>query len=161
MFWAYFGSAVGVVLLLIVIFDVTQQTHTILHNFLIIKHDAFPPMIDAEHSIENERSLDPFALPASKIIGLPRGRRHAFRPASVINISGMSFGALSGRAVEALNRGALLAGCMQSTGEAASRLTTAAAATSSSRSEPATTAAATSAAASASIIWNRRSPTRR
>ena len=38
--------------------------------------------------------------------GAARGRRHAFRPASVVNISGMSFGALSGNAVEALNRGA-------------------------------------------------------
>ena len=38
MFWAYFGSAVGVVLLLVVIFDVTQRTHTILHNFPVIGH---------------------------------------------------------------------------------------------------------------------------
>ncbi len=31
---------------------------------------------------------------------------HAFRPASVVNISGMSFGSLSGPAIEAMNRGA-------------------------------------------------------
>lgn len=181
MFWAYFGSAVGVVLLLVVIFDVTQRAHTILHNFpiighfryvlerigpelrqyivtdndeerpftrdqrrwvyasakrqnnrfgfgsdnemerasnyLIIKHDPFPPLIDPKHSIENEAGHDPFLLPSAKIIGLSRGRRHAFRPESVVNISGMSFGALSGRAIEALNRGAHLAGCMQATGE--------------------------------------------
>ncbi|MBK5231019.1 MAG: FMN-binding glutamate synthase family protein, partial [Thermoleophilia bacterium] len=86
-------------------------------NYLIIKHNAFPPIVDPEHSIENAFTLDPFDVPAAKVIGQPRGRRHAFRPASVINISGMSFGALSGPAVEALNRGALLAGCMQSTGE--------------------------------------------
>jgi glutamate synthase domain-containing protein 2 len=35
----------------------------------------------------------------------------------VVNISGMSFGSLSGNAVEALNRGAALAGCLQNTGE--------------------------------------------
>jgi glutamate synthase (ferredoxin) len=36
-----------------------------------------------------------------------------------VNISGMSFGALSRNAVEALNRGAQLAGCLQNTGEGA------------------------------------------
>ena len=56
-------------------------------------------------------------LPAGKVIGAARGRLFAFRPASVVNISGMSFGALSANAVEALNRGAALAGCLQSTGE--------------------------------------------
>jgi glutamate synthase domain-containing protein 2 len=35
----------------------------------------------------------------------------------VVNISAMSFGSLSGPAVEALNRGAALAGCLQNTGE--------------------------------------------
>jgi glutamate synthase domain-containing protein 2 len=58
-------------------------------------------------------------LPCAKVLGGPRGRRHAFRPESVVNISGMSFGSLSGRAVEALNRGAELAGCLHNTGEGA------------------------------------------
>ena len=57
------------------------------------------------------------ALPSAKVLGGPRGRRHAFRPASVVNVSAMSFGSLSGPAVEALNRGAALAGCLQNTGE--------------------------------------------
>jgi glutamate synthase domain-containing protein 2 len=56
-------------------------------------------------------------LPAAKVLGAARGRRHAFRPASVVNVSGMSFGSLSGAAVEALNRGAALAGCLHNTGE--------------------------------------------
>jgi glutamate synthase domain-containing protein 2 len=56
-------------------------------------------------------------LPSAKVLGGTRGRTHAFRPASVVNISAMSFGSLSGRAVEALNRGAALAGCLQNTGE--------------------------------------------
>jgi glutamate synthase domain-containing protein 2 len=58
-------------------------------------------------------------VPCAKILGGPRERRHAFRPQSVVNISGMSFGALSGPAVEALNKGAALAGCLQNTGEGA------------------------------------------
>src|SRR3954465_12605924 len=56
-------------------------------------------------------------LPGAKVLGRARGRRKAFRPNSVVNISGMSFGSLSAPAVEALNRGAALAGCMQNTGE--------------------------------------------
>lgn len=86
-------------------------------NYLVIKHEAFPPMIDPAHSIENESGQDHFLLPAAKIIGLPRGRRKAFRPESVVNISGMSFGSLSARAIQALNGGARLAQCMQTTGE--------------------------------------------
>jgi glutamate synthase domain-containing protein 2 len=56
-------------------------------------------------------------LPCAKVLGAARGRRHAFRPDSVVNISGMSFGSLSGNAIEALNRGAALAGCLHNTGE--------------------------------------------
>ncbi len=58
-------------------------------------------------------------LPSAKVLGAARGRRLAFRPNSVVNISGMSFGALSGNAIEALNRGALEAGCLHNTGEGA------------------------------------------
>ncbi|MFD4262993.1 FMN-binding glutamate synthase family protein [Streptomyces sp. NPDC058534] len=61
---------------------------------------------------------DPQALlPSAKVLGGPRGRAKAFRPASVVNISAMSFGSLSGAAVTALNEGAALAGTLQNTGE--------------------------------------------
>lgn len=60
---------------------------------------------------------DDWPLPSAKVLGGPRERPRAFRPASLVNISGMSFGALSARAVESLNAGAALAGCMQTTGE--------------------------------------------
>jgi glutamate synthase domain-containing protein 2 len=59
------------------------------------------------------------ALPSAKVLGGPRGRTHAFRPRSVVNVSGMSFGALSRNAIEALNRGAEQVGCLQNTGEGA------------------------------------------
>src|SRR6185436_10901295 len=52
-----------------------------------------------------------------KILGGYRQRARAFRPASVVNISAMSYGSLSGVAVQALNRGAQLAGCFHNTGE--------------------------------------------
>jgi glutamate synthase (ferredoxin) len=58
-------------------------------------------------------------LPCGKVLGAARGRRAAFRPDSIVNVSGMSFGSLSGNAIEALNRGAALAGCLQNTGEGA------------------------------------------
>ncbi|MBP0460875.1 FMN-binding glutamate synthase family protein [Streptomyces montanisoli] len=61
---------------------------------------------------------DPQApLPCAKVLGGPRGRAKAFRPASVVNISAMSFGSLSGAAVTALNKGAEQAGAMHNTGE--------------------------------------------
>jgi glutamate synthase domain-containing protein 2 len=58
-------------------------------------------------------------LPSAKVLGESRRRRHAFRPNSVVNISGMSFGSLSGNAIEAMNRGAAEAGCLHNTGEGA------------------------------------------
>lgn len=58
-------------------------------------------------------------LPSAKVLGGPRGRRHRFRPDSVVNVSAMSFGSLSGPAIEAINRGAADAGCLHNTGEGA------------------------------------------
>lgn len=56
-------------------------------------------------------------LPSAKILGGPRGRRKAFRPTSVANISAMSYGSLSAPAIESLNEGARLAGALHNTGE--------------------------------------------
>ena len=83
-------------------------------NYLIIKHQAFP--------VNNPHPADPdydpqHLIPCAKILGASRGRAKAFRPSSVVNLSGMSFGSLSGPAVEALNRGAKIADCLQNTGE--------------------------------------------
>ncbi len=52
-----------------------------------------------------------------EVMGAGRGRWAAFRPDSVVNISAMSFGSLSGNAIAALNSGATLAGCLHNTGE--------------------------------------------
>ena len=43
--------------------------------------------------------------------------REPFTARSLVNISGMSYGALSAPAVQALSRGAALAGCWMDTGE--------------------------------------------
>ncbi len=79
-------------------------------NYLIIKHDTLGKPDDG-HDDES------YPLPSAKVLGGPRGRRHAFRPASVVNVSAMSFGSLSSAAVEALNRGSAIAGCLHNTGE--------------------------------------------
>ncbi len=83
-------------------------------NYLIVKHSAFP--IDDAHP--GEPNYDPLhRLPCAKVLGAARKRPKAFRPASIVNISAMSFGSLSAAAVEAMNRGCQLAGCLHNTGE--------------------------------------------
>ncbi len=83
-------------------------------NYLIIKHAAFP--LPDRHP--DDPHHDPrYRLPGAKVLGGPRGRKHAFRPASVVNVSGMSFGALSAHAVEAMNKGARIANILHNTGE--------------------------------------------
>ncbi|MDX1454850.1 MAG: FMN-binding glutamate synthase family protein [Gammaproteobacteria bacterium] len=56
-------------------------------------------------------------VPCLKVMGAAHGRRRPWRPRSVVNISGMSFGALGRNATRALNKGARLAGCYHNTGE--------------------------------------------
>lgn len=83
-------------------------------NHLVIKHAAFP-LADPQ---PGDEAYDPnFPIPCGKVLGAFRNRPGAFRFASVVNISGMSFGSLSGPAIEALNRGAQLANCLHNTGE--------------------------------------------
>jgi glutamate synthase (ferredoxin) len=83
-------------------------------NYLIIKHAAFP----LAEPRPGDADFDPnYLIPCAKVWGRARGRAKAFRPRSVVYISGMSYGSLSAPAVEALNRGALLANCLHNTGE--------------------------------------------
>ncbi len=83
-------------------------------NYLIIRHSAFP----LNEPLKGDEDFDPqFRIPCGKVVGAYRERRKAFRPASIVNISAMSYGSLSGAAIESLNRGAGIAGCMHNTGE--------------------------------------------
>ncbi|MCF6311837.1 MAG: FMN-binding glutamate synthase family protein [Verrucomicrobiales bacterium] len=83
-------------------------------NYLIVKHSAFP--LDTAHAGESGYDAD-YQIPCAKVLGGERKRKKAFRPRSVINVSGMSFGSLGRTAVEAMNRGCDLAGCLHNTGE--------------------------------------------
>jgi glutamate synthase domain-containing protein 2 len=83
-------------------------------GYILVRHSAFP--LHAPHA--GEPGYDPsYPLPSIRILGGFRGRKHAFRPQSIVNTSAMSYGSLSGRAVEAINRGVALAGALQNTGE--------------------------------------------
>ncbi|AKT51708.1 FMN-binding glutamate synthase family protein [Arsenicicoccus sp. oral taxon 190] len=82
-------------------------------NYPVIKHRTFADVAPATHHDGGEG----IALPGAKVLGGPRGRAKAFRPGSVVNVSAMSFGSLSGAAVRAINRGCAQAGAMHNTGE--------------------------------------------
>lgn len=82
-------------------------------GYVLVKHST----LGCRTPSESPESGYEVRLPAAKVLGGHRGREKAFRPASLVNISGMSFGSLSGAAIEALNRGAALADCLHNTGE--------------------------------------------
>ncbi|MFL6158605.1 MAG: FMN-binding glutamate synthase family protein [Marmoricola sp.] len=82
--------------------------HTQGHAY--IKHRTFAAELPDDHDKSGR-------LPSAKVLGGPRGRAKAFRPASAVNISAMSFGSMSSAAITALNKGAAQAGCLHNTGE--------------------------------------------
>ncbi|MBL8976034.1 MAG: FMN-binding glutamate synthase family protein [Myxococcales bacterium] len=83
-------------------------------GYVIIRHVAFP----RTGPVPGQPGYDPtYALPCAKVLGGHRQRARAFRPASIVNTSAMSYGSLSSAAVEAINRGVKIAGAMQNTGE--------------------------------------------
>lgn len=82
-------------------------------GYPIVKHSPFPIAEDKSFHLPGDRS----AIPCIKVMGSAHGREKPYRPPSVINISGMSFGSLGKKAIAALNKGALKAGCYHNTGE--------------------------------------------
>lgn len=84
-------------------------------DYVIVRHAAFP--LDPPARATGPGVGPDYALPMAKVLGGARNRPRAFRPTSVVNVSSMSFGALSRNAVIALDQGAALAGCLHGTGE--------------------------------------------
>ena len=82
-------------------------------NYLFLKNQMFPFRMPDGHP----NLSDPYFLPCAKVMGIHHGRRRPFRPRSVVNISAMSFGSLSAKAVESINRGSHAAGAYHNTGE--------------------------------------------
>jgi glutamate synthase (ferredoxin) len=83
-------------------------------NFMIIKQSTFP----LDDPAPSDPDYDPqYRVPGGKVLGGVRGRKKQFLPESFVNVSAMSYGALSSAAVQAINLGAKTAGCLQNTGE--------------------------------------------
>ena len=92
-------------------FGTSEQLYST--GYPIIKQAAFP-FPDDEATVLHD---DPSLIPCLKRIGAVHGRKKPYRPASIVNISAMSYGSLGARAVEALNRGAHAAHAFHNTGE--------------------------------------------
>lgn len=82
-------------------------------GYPIIKNATLPLNESLAEYIDGDKSQ----VPCLKVMGEPRARRRPWRPRSIVNISGMSFGALGRNAISALNKGAKAAGCYHDTGE--------------------------------------------
>ncbi len=83
-------------------------------GYPIIKHAVFP---HGEVSFAGSIHDTIHGVPCAKVLGEVHGRRKAWRPPSIVNVSAMSFGSLGANAVMALNKGAAMASCWQNTGE--------------------------------------------
>ncbi len=83
------------------------------HQHIFIKNQMIGYKVPENHPNTKDNTF----LPCAKIIGAYNNRAKPFRPASVINVSAMSFGSLSAAAVEALNKGVHKAGAYHNTGE--------------------------------------------
>jgi glutamate synthase domain-containing protein 2 len=83
------------------------------HQHIFINNAMFPFKTEGNHP----NAIDKTFLPCAKVMGEFNKRRKLFRPASVINVSAMSFGSLSAKAVESLNKGIKIAGAYHNTGE--------------------------------------------
>src|SRR5918998_6305250 len=92
----------------------TDDEMDVVAGLTVLKQGAFPLPAPA---LDQPGAPPEYLFPPAKVLGGAHRRRHAFRPPSAVNISGMSYGSLSPPAGEALNRGAALAPCLVNTGE--------------------------------------------
>ena len=83
------------------------------HQHIFINNAMMPYKIDDNHP----NAIDKTFLPCAKVMGQYNKRKKPYRPASIINVSAMSFGSLSAKAVESLNKGVKMAGAYHNTGE--------------------------------------------
>ncbi|WP_338733623.1 FMN-binding glutamate synthase family protein [Mangrovimonas cancribranchiae] len=83
------------------------------HQHIFVNNAMMPFKVDKNHP----NAIDKSFLPCAKVMGAHNKRKRPYRPASVINVSAMSFGSLSAKAVESLNKGVKIAGAYHNTGE--------------------------------------------
>lgn len=82
-------------------------------NYIFVNNSMLPLKLPQHHP--NRRNISFVAC--AKLIGGFNQRKRPYRPASVINVSAMSYGSLSAKAIESLNEGCKLAGAYHNTGE--------------------------------------------
>ena len=83
------------------------------HQHIFINNAMMPYKLPENHP----NKIDPNFLPCAKVIGQYNNRKKPYRPASIINISAMSFGSLSAKAVESMNKGVKMSNAYHNTGE--------------------------------------------
>lgn len=83
------------------------------HHHIFINNAMMPYKVDSNHPNFKDKSF----LPSAKVMGLYNKRAKPYRPASIINVSAMSFGSLSAKAISSLNQGVQLADAYHNTGE--------------------------------------------
>ncbi len=83
------------------------------HQHIFINNAMMPYQVKGSHPNVEDKSF----LPCAKTMGEFNKRKRPYRPASIINVSAMSFGSLSAKAVESLNKGVQMAGAYHNTGE--------------------------------------------
>lgn len=83
------------------------------HQHIFVNNAMMPYKLPENHP----NTIDHCFLPCAKVIGLYHKRQKPYRPASVINVSAMSFGSLSAKAIESLNKGVKIANAYHNTGE--------------------------------------------
>lgn len=82
-------------------------------QYIFVNNAMIPYKLTEDHP----NFEDPYFVPCAKVMGAYNKRKKPYRPASVINVSAMSFGSLSARAITSLNIGAKLANAYHNTGE--------------------------------------------
>ncbi|MGB0430692.1 MAG: FMN-binding glutamate synthase family protein, partial [Bacteroidia bacterium] len=90
-------------------FGTDQDIHQ--HSYVFINNAMLPYKPSKNHLYHGQ----PDFMPCAKVMGPHRKR--PYHPKSIINISAMSFGSLSARAIESLNQGAHKANAYHNTGE--------------------------------------------
>lgn len=83
------------------------------HQHIFVKNQMMSFKIPKGHPNEKDITF----LPCAKVMGFYNQREKPYLPASVINVSAMSFGSLSAAAVEAMNNGVKLSNAYHNTGE--------------------------------------------
>lgn len=82
-------------------------------GYILIKPAMLPFRLPDNHINKTE----PSTIPCAKVMGLANNRKRPYRPFSVVNLSGMSYGSLSSVAVQSMNLGAKKFGAFHNTGE--------------------------------------------